>query len=96
MVENLKARGRSLIEELKNHVVDVVKANSGRGTLSLEELRDLSGLEIRARTGESVWDKALLTLVVELIKEGRLRSTESLRPLESKYAAKARYSVPRS
>lgn len=92
-MEDLKARGRHLIDELKNHVVDVVRANSGRGTLSLEELRELSGLEIRARTGESVWDKALLTLVVELIKEGRLHSTESLRPLESKYAAKARYYV---
>lgn len=95
-MENLKARGRQLIGELKNHVVDVVRANSGRGTLSLEELRELSGLEIRARTGESVWDKALLTLVVELVKEGRLQSTESLRPLESKFAAKARYSVPPS
>jgi len=92
----LKARGGSLIEELKNHVVDVVRANSTRGTLSLQELRDLSGLEIRARTGEPVWDKALLTLVVELVKEGRLQSTESLRPLESKYAAKACYSVPQS
>ena len=76
--------------------MDVVRANSGRGTLSLEDLRELSGLEIRARTGESVWDKALLTLVVELVKESRLRSTESLRPLESKHAARARYSMPPS
>ena len=95
-MENLKAPGRQLIEELKNHILDVVKADSGRSTLSLEELRELSGLEIRAGTGESVWDKALLTLVVELVKEDHLQSTELLRPLESKYAAKARYSVPPS
>lgn len=93
----MKTRGRQLIEELKNHIVDVVRANSRQGgALTLDQLREASGLEIRARTGESVWDKALLTLVVELVKEGRLRSTESERPLESKYAARARYSVPPS
>jgi hypothetical protein len=46
MVENLKIRGGSLIEELKNHIVYVVRANSRRGTLSLEELRELSGIRL--------------------------------------------------
>ncbi len=45
--ENLKAHGGSLIEELRNHVADdAVRANFRQSTLSLEELRELSGFEI--------------------------------------------------
>ncbi len=93
-MENFKAYGAKLIEELKEHIVNVVRASSQRQGLSLEELREASGLKIRAKSGENVWDKAIITLLVELVKEGRLESAESQRPLESRYAARARYSVP--
>ena len=34
-MKDLKQRGRELIEELKNHIVNVVRANSERGTITL-------------------------------------------------------------
>ena len=92
-MDNLQARGRRLIEVLKSHIIDVFVAIPRGERLNVEQIRETSGLDIQATTGEHVWDKAIVTLLVELVKEGRLQSSELRRPRESKYAAKAQYSM---
>lgn len=90
---NFRARGAQLIDELKNHIEAVVRANPRADGFSLQGLEEASGLIILGKTGQNVWDMGVATLVIELVKEGRLQSSVPVGQLNTKSAAFARFSA---
>jgi len=94
-MENLEARGAQLIDELKAHIRRVVEVNLPDEDFSLGQIEQKSGLIIIGKTGQNVWDMAVSTLVIELVKDGVLRSNISIERLNTKSATQARFRLSR-
>jgi len=92
-MRTLEEHGAQLINQLKKHIENVVVTNSEPQGFSLEDIQKASGLIILGRNGQNVWDMAVTTLVIELAKEHRLRSSVPVDRLNTKSAALARFYV---
>ena len=94
MMKNLEEHGAQLIDQLKKHIENVVVTNPKPQGFSLEDIQKASGLIIVGRNGQNVWDMAVATLVIELAKEHRLRSSIPVNQLNTKFATLARFYTP--
>ena len=88
-VEDFKSRGTKLIEELKDHIRRVVESEGGKTHWSLGQIEKASGLMIISKTGQNVWDMAVATLVIELVKDRIFQSDIPEVRLNTKSAATA-------
>lgn len=88
-MENLKMLGAQLINELKTHIERTVESHACEAGLTLGQIEQASGLIIQGKTGQNVWDMAVATLVIELVKEGRLRSSVPIERLNTISVAQA-------
>jgi len=85
-MEDLKSRGAKLIKELKDHIRRVVESEGGKTHWSLRQIEEASGLMIIGKTGQNVWDMAVATLVIELVKDEILQSDIPVERLNTKSA----------
>lgn len=90
-MDDFKSRGAELIQELKDHLHRVIESECGKTHWSLEKIEIASGLMFIGKTGQNVWDMAVATLVIELVKDGTLQSDIPLSSLNTKSAAKATF-----
>ncbi len=94
-MENLKRQGAELIEQLKAHIRRVMESQEHKARWSLGQIEESSGLMILGRTGQNVWDMAVATLVIELVKDGVLESTIPVKRLNTKSATGATFWLKR-
>ena len=71
MRNDYSKRGKELIGSLKHHITTVLRDYpNGRKGITVKELQECSGLTIKAENGSEVWLMGVITLLVELWKEG--------------------------
>jgi len=68
-------QGKKLIQGLKDHLIRCLRSHpKGSVGVSVKELQNYSGLTIKGRTGGEVWFMAVVTLLVDLWKEKKIRT----------------------
>lgn len=80
MTLNLAAQGQQLIQDIEEHIFKALASHpEGESGISVRELQNFSGLTIKGTTGGEVWSMAVITLLIELLKRGRIYSQTSSR-----------------
>lgn len=79
MIANIHSEGQNLIQELKEHILKALAYHhpNGKTGVSVSDLQEFSGLTVKGRGGGGVWVMGFITLLIELVKEGRICSQES-------------------
>jgi hypothetical protein len=81
MSTNLADQGKQLIESLKKHVLKSLATLPKGATITVRDLQNLSGLTIKSMggVGDEVWFMGFVTLLIELMGEGKIDSEVSSR-----------------
>jgi len=78
MTTGITTRGHQLIQEMEEHIVKALASHAkGRSGVSVNELQQFSGLTIKGYGGGEVWAMGVITLLIELMKAGKIRSEVS-------------------
>ena len=78
MATDIVMQGHQLIQEIEEHIVKALAVHPrGKSGISVNELQEFSGLTIKGYGGGEVWAMGVITLLIELMKAGKILSEVS-------------------
>ncbi len=73
MTTGIATQGHQLIRDMEDHLVKALASHPrGKSGISVKELQEFSGLTIKGDSGREVWIMGVITLLIEIMKVGRI------------------------